>query len=312
MGVSVTVYYRGGPERRDELSATLARIRRRADALPPGRKLTVAEERVQKVEERIGDMDAKEADDTMRSKFHQDMRALVKSCSDAISGSVSVEYREPDGTTPGSLVWLFRGDPAGTDIVARLMGSAGLSAADSRVMGAVVSRHDFAPEDLDAVGCNRIRLAAEETARALWEEYGGKKADNQIGGGVHADERQVPLGVNRYGVVRAAARAVAGIRRAAEGRGRPPRRAGGLCVGSGEWLTPPAEIVLWIRETMKWINREGRTDRDELEAQIGARVGNEPPRDADLFDQTALAIAGMSHGQLDGETLAPMNRKKEE
>lgn len=310
MGVSVTVYYKGGPERRGELSETLARIRRRAAALPDGRKLTVAEERAKKVSERIGEMDAEEADDTMRSKFHQDMRALAKSCSDAISGSVSVEYREPDGTTPGSLVWLFRDGSDGTDIVARLMGSAGLSAADSRVMGAVASRHDFALEDLSAAGCNRIRLAAEATARALREEYGGKKADNQIGGGVHADERQVPLGANRYGAVRAAARAVAGVRRAAEGRGRPHRRPGGLRVGSGEWLTPAAELVLWIRETMKWINREGRTDRDELEAQIGARVGNEPSRDADLFDQAARAIAGMSHGQFDGETLAPM--KKEE
>lgn len=82
-------------------------------------------------------------------------------------------------------------------------------------------------------------------------------------------------------------------------------------MGSGEWLTPDAELVLWIRETMKWINREGRTARDELEAQIGARVGNEPPRDADLFDQTARAIVGISHGRLDGDTLAPMNKEEE-
>ncbi len=298
MGVSVTVYYKGGPERRGELSETLARIRRRAEALPDGRKLTVSEERAEKVAERIDEMDANEADDSMRSKFHQDMRALAKSCSDAISGSVSVEYREPDETTPGSLVWLFRADPVGTDTVARLMGPAGLSAADSSVIGAVVSRHDFAMGDLDAAGCNRIRLAAEETARALREEYCGKKADNEIGGGVHADERQVPPnGVNQYGVARAATLASAGVRGAGDGRGSPPRRAGGLHVGFGEWLTPEAETVLWIRETMKWINREGRTDRDELEAQIGARVGNDPASDAALFDQTARAIEGVSSAQ---------------
>lgn len=314
MGVSVTIYYKGGPERKGELSETLDRIRRRADALPSGRKLTAAEERAKKVEDRIGELDAEEADSVMRSKFHQDMRAMARSCSDAISRSVSVEYREPDETTPGSLVWLFRGDRAAPDTVTRIMESAGLRETGSHVMGAVASRHDFALDDLDAAGCNRIRLAAEETARALWEEYRGKKTGDQVGGGIHADERQVPLGEARqYGAVRAAARAVAGagVGRAGEGRGCAPWRAGGLHVGSGEWLTPGAELVLWIRETMKWINREGSTARDELEAQIGARVGNDPSRDAGLFDQTARAIVGAAHARFDGEALAPMKKKEE-
>lgn len=83
-------------------------------------------------------------------------------------------------------------------------------------------------------------------------------------------------------------------------------------MGSGEWLTPDAELVLWIRETMKWISREGSTARDELEAQIGARVGNEPSRDTGLFDQTARAIVGVAHGQFDGEALSPMKKNKEE
>lgn len=311
MGVSVTVYYKGGPERRDELSQTLARIRRRIDALTEGRKLTVAEERAGKVVDRIKEMDASATSDAMQSKFHQDMRALVASCSDAIPGSVSVEYREPDATTPGSLVWLFRGDRNGTDTVGRAMEAAGLHRTDSRTLGAVAARYDFAMGDLDAAGCNRIRLATEEAARALWEEYGGKKAEHQIGGSVHADERQVPSkGINPYGVIRAAARAVAGVRRAGEGRGWTSRRAGGLRLGSGEWLTPDAELVIWMRETMKWINREGQTDRDELEAQIGARVGNEPSGDTALFDQTARAITEASLGRFDGESLTPMKEEE--
>ena len=75
-------------------------------------------------------------------------------------------------------------------------------------------------------------------------------------------------------------------------------------------MTPDAELVLWIRETMKWISREGREDRDELEAQIGARVGSKPSRDADLFDQTVRAIIGASLGRFDGEALAPMKEEK--
>lgn len=311
MAVSVIVYYKGGLDRRDELSETLARVRRRADALPAGRKLTVAEERIGKVEERIEEMDTGEADAAMRSKFHQDMRAMVKSCSVAISGSVTVEYREPDETTSGSLVWLFRGNTAGAGIAARIMGDAGLKETDSHIMGAIVSRHDFALNDLNAAGCNRIRLAVEKAARALREEYRGEKASDKVGGCVHADERQVSFGgTSQYGAVRAAAIAIVRVRRAGEGRRLALGRAGGLHMGSGEWLTPGAEIALWIRETTKWINREGRVARDELEAQIGARVGNEPSRDAGLFDQTARAIAGAAHGRFDGEALEP--KKKEE
>ena len=311
MSVLVTVYYKGSSERKDELSETLIRIRRRASELPGGRKLMVAEERIGKVAERIEEMDARAADDAMQSKFHQDMRALVRSCSVAISGSVSVEYREPDDTTPGSLVWLFRRGYDGTNVVSRFMEAAGLHRSDSQTFGAVSARHDFALKDLDAAGCNRIRLATEEAARALWEEYGGKKADNQVRGCIHADERQIPSeGVNQYGVIRAAVRAVAGAHRAGVGRGWAPRCARGLHLGSGEWLTPDAELVLWIRETMKWISREGREDRDELEAQIGARVGSKPSRDADLFDQTVRAIIGASLGRFDGEALAPMKEEK--
>jgi len=222
VGVSVTVYYKGGPERADELSDTLARIRRRAAALPDGRKLDVAKERIGKVEERIKD-----------------------------------------------------------DL-----------------------------DNLTASGCNRIRLATENAARALLEEYRGEKASDQIGGCFHSDERQIPFeGARQYGAVRAAFLAVAGVRRAGEGRGLAPRSAGGLRVGSGEWLTPSAESALWTRETMKWINREGRTDRGELEAQIGARVGNEPSRDAALFGHASNAIVGASCGKFDGEAVEPMKEE---
>jgi len=312
VAVSVTVYYKGGPERKLELSNTLSRIHRRAAALSPGRKLTAVKERIKKVQERIGDMDTKEADDAMRAKFHQDMRALTRSCSAAMHAAVSVEYREPDATTPGSLVWLFRGEKPAISLVSSFMESAGMQAVDSYVMGAVASRHDFVMEDLDAIGCNRIRLATEDAARALREEYDGEKASDQIGGCVHADEQQVLVadGVNHYGVIHAAARAVAGFRSAREGRGCASRCAVGLCVGSGEWLTSDAETTLWIRETMKWINREGSTDRDELEAEIGARVGNEPSKDAALFDQAVRAIVGAARGRFDGESLAPMKIKK--
>lgn len=77
-------------------------------------------------------------------------------------------------------------------------------------------------------------------------------------------------------------------------------------VRGAEWLTFEAELILWIREAMKWINREGPTGREEIEAEIGARAASDPSRDAELFDSTVSAVVGAGMAAFDGETLSPL------
>jgi hypothetical protein len=318
MPVSVLVYYRDADGRADELGRSLSRVRRRAGMLArgdeSGPKLEACERRAEKLEELIGGADAEEIDSKMRAKFHKDMADLCRSCSAAIAPA-GVSYDEPSDA-PGAVAWR----PASTrETVAGMMAEAGLREAPA----AEAARFEFDARQLDASGCNRIRQAVEAAARRLWEEAGhGQEAEDAVAGRVHADEREtnvresvpgvVPVATH-YGAFRAARWILAGVVRAARGttagggRGWAARRAGGLHVGrDAEWMTPEAELVLWIREAMKWINREGPTGRDEIEAEIGARVANDPSRDAELFDSTVSAVVGAGTAAFDGETLSPV------
>jgi hypothetical protein len=74
-------------------------------------------------------------------------------------------------------------------------------------------------------------------------------------------------------------------------------------VARDEWLTPEAVLILWIREAMKWIIREGPAGREEIEAEIGARAASDPSRDAELFDGTVSAGVGAGMAAFDGEML---------
>ena len=80
----------------------------------------------------------------------------------------------------------------------------------------------------------------------------------------------------------------------------------------GQWLSPEAELILWIRETMKWINREGPSGRSEIESEIGARVANDPSRDAILFDQAVSAVVSAGSASFDGTTVSPAGAEKRE
>jgi hypothetical protein len=320
MPVSVLVYYRDADGRADELGRSLSRVRRRAEMLarggePPGPKLEACERRAEKLEELIGDADAEEIDSKMRAKFHKDMADLCRSCSAAIAPA-GVSYDEP-ADAPGAVAWR----PTSTrETVAGMMAGAGLREAPA----ADAARFEFDARQLDASGCNRIRQAVEAAARRLWEEAKhGQEAEDAVAGCVHADERKTNereavsrvfrAAATHYGAFRAAHGIFAGAVRAAGGtsagcgRGWAARRAGGLHVGrDAEWMTPEAELVLWIREAMKWINREGPTGRNEIEAEIGARVANDPSRDAELFDSTVSAVVGAGTAAFDGETLSPV------
>lgn len=82
---------------------------------------------------------------------------------------------------------------------------------------------------------------------------------------------------------------------------------------SGEgWLTPESELVLWTREAVKWIKREGSTGRDELEAQVGARVANDPSRDAELFAGMVSVVSSAGVVAFDGNTVSPLGNKEAE
>ena len=305
MPVAVLVYYRDADGRADELGRALSRVRRRAGMLPPGPKLDACERRAEKLEELIGEADAEEIDSKMRAKFHKDMADLCKSCSVAVA-PVAVSYDEP-ADAPGAVAWR----PASArETVAGLMARAGLR----EVPTAEAARYEFDAGQLDASGCNRIRQAVEAAARRLWEVGDGQKAKGIVAGGVHADERETGETVFRavpasphYGALRAALWISTGAARgtlAGGGRGWAARRARGLHVArDAEWLTPEAELILWIREAMKWINREGPAGRDEIEAEIGARAANDPSRDAELFDSTVSAVVGAGMAAFDGEML---------
>jgi hypothetical protein len=311
MPVSVLVYYRDADGRADELGRALSRVRRRAGMLPPGPKLEACGRRAEKLEELIGGADAEEIDSRMRAKFHKDMADLCRSCSAAIAPA-GVSYDEPAGA-PGAVSWR----PASVrGAVSGLMARAGLREAPA----AGAARWEFDAGQLDASGCNRIRLAVEAAARRLWGAGDGQEAEDAVAGRVHADEREADgrgavfqaAPAAHYGAFRAALGVLAGVARAARwapaggGRGRAARRARGLHVArDAEWLTPEAELILWIRETMKWINREGPAGRGEIEAEIGARAANDPSRDAELFDSAASAVAGAGMATFDGDALSP-------
>ena len=302
MPVSVTVYYRDIGDREAELDETLARINRRISMLGPGKKLDAAKERAEKVEARIRELGGdSESDDKMRAKFRKDMSDLAESIRTVIAPA-SLRM-EDDG-----LVWDLAGAPeAALDV----MRPSGMRAVHSE---GGLHRYEFDPDALDAEACNRIRQAAEAVARTLWEAH-GQETENRVGGRVHADEPEVPGGTRRRGrAAGAAARILArGDVVAGAGRGRLPRGAGGLRLGSeGQWLSPEAELILWIRETMKWINREGPSGRSEIESEIGARVANDPSRDAILFDQAVSAVVSAGSASFDGTTVSPAGAEKRE
>jgi len=304
MPVSVTVYYRDVGDRESDLEETLVRLNRRISMLEPGLKLDAAKERAEKVESRIRELsDEEEPDEKMRAKFRKDMTDLAETCRAAVSPS---SFRL-DGD---ALVWEFGGTPE-ADAISDLMQSAGMRATESDGDSA---RFEFDADALDAESCNRIRLATEEAARILWEASGGQKANDRVGRGVHADEPEVP-GAGRSGrasgiAARILARGAVGAR---AGRGRIPWRAGGLRLGSdGRWLEPEAELILWIRELMKWVNREGTSGRDEVEAQVGARVANDPARDSVLFEQAVAAAVGAGSAAFDGTAVSPTRKEEEE
>ena len=311
MPVSVLVYYRDADGRADELGRALARVRRRAGMLPPGRKLEACGRRADKLEELIGEADMEEIDSKMRAKFNKDMADLCRSCS-AVVAPAGVSYDEP-ADAPGAVVWR---SVSAREAVADLMLGAGMR----EVPTAEAVRYEFDAGQLDASGCNRIRQAVEAAARRLLEVENGQETKGVFAGGVHADERKAIFRVQataHYGAFRAARRVLARAARArgalaGGGRGWAARRAGGLHVASdAEWLTPEAELILWIREAMKWINREGPSGREEIEAEVGARAANDPSRDAELFDSTVPAVAGAGMAAFDGETLSPVREVRE-
>lgn len=312
MPVSVTIYYRGGEDGRGELAATLGRIRRRIGMLTAGRRLEVAEQREKKVAERIEKHDADKADRVMLDEFNRDMRDLSRTCYDAVAAPASFHFRED----PASVVWVFRGRTPIRNDIDRLMSDAGYVGEPESLGSLEVVRYPCGgsdPRRPDA--CNRIRSAVEAAARFLWEVYGGKETVDPAG--EHAAERKIGsvAKVGRcYGAVRIAGAILArtgaeagsggtGDARAGGGRGQSSGIAGGLCLAAERWLGPEAEMILWIRETIKWLKREGATERDEIEAQIGARVGNDPKRDMILFKQTVAAITASGVAYYDGSIL---------
>ena len=305
MPVSVTVYYRDAGDRESDLEETLARLNRRISMLEPGAKLEAAKERAEKVESRIRELsNEEEPDENMRAKFRKDMADLAETCRPAISPS---SFRL-DGD---ALIWELNG-ATGAGEIADLMQSAGMRVAEP---ARDPLRFEFDADALDAEACNRIRLATEEAARILWEASGGQKANNRVGRGVHADEPEVPGAAGRLGRASGvAARILArGAVDARTGRGRIPWRAGGLRLGSdGRWLEPEAELILWIRELMKWVNREGASGRDEIEAQVGARVANDPARDSALFEQAVAAAVGAGSAAFDGTAVSPTRKEEED
>lgn len=307
MPVFVTVYYRDTGDREADLKETLARLGRRISMLEPGAKLDAAKDRVEKVELRIRELGESEVDEKMRAKFRKDMADLAESCRAAV-GPASFRYDDDD---EDAIIWDFSGAPE-KDKISELMQSVGMHETQS---GEDSTRFEFSGE-LTAELCNRIRLAVEAAARILWEAH-GQETENRDERSVYADEPEIPRraweGV-RQGAAEVAARILAcEVVGARAGRGWLPRRAGGLHLGSdGRWLEPEAELILWIRELMKWINREGRSSRDEIEEQIGAMVANDPTRDRVLFEQAIGAVVGAEAAAFDGTTVSTTVKKEDE
>ena len=71
-----------------------------------------------------------------------------------------------------------------------------------------------------------------------------------------------------------------------------------------QWLDPDMESSLWVRETIKWLQREGATDKGDIEAEVGARVANDPDRDSELFNATVRALRDSGVARFDGRELS--------
>ena len=71
-----------------------------------------------------------------------------------------------------------------------------------------------------------------------------------------------------------------------------------------QWLDPDMESNLWVRETIKWLQREGATDKGDIEAEVGARTANDPGRDSELFNATVKALRDSGVARFDGRKLS--------
>ena len=71
-----------------------------------------------------------------------------------------------------------------------------------------------------------------------------------------------------------------------------------------QWLNPDMESSLWVRETVKWLQREGTADKGSIEAEVGARVANDPDRDSELFNATVRALRDSGVARFDGRKLS--------
>lgn len=311
MPVLVTVYYRDGKERHGEMEAQAARLDRRIDLLGRGRKLEAALERAENLEEHLDDMDVEEATEKMRNKFYQDMGGLAKSCRAALAGVASLLFRSPGNDGRGRIVWRFRNPAMEAErVIDTLMRRAGLR----RVGGKIWVQYEYSENDLAGSGaCNAIRLATEAAARIISEVYNATQAsDTQCSHTDHGEVlREAEGEADPYLAVRTAALVLAGVRR--QRRGRTGGAGGGLHMAVAQWLDPDVESSLWVRETIKWLQREGVTDKGDIEAEVGARVANNPDRDSELFNATIKALRDSGVARFDGRKLSlSLPRKKGE
>ena len=308
MPVLVTVYYRDGKDRRSEMEAQAARLGRRIDLLNRGRKLEAALERAGHLDEHLDDMDVEEAAEKMRKKFYQDMGGLSKSCRAALAGAASLLFRSPGSDGRGRIVWKFRSPVREVEqVIDALMRRAGLG----RSGGKIWAGYEYNEDDLAESGaCNAIRLATEAAARIISEVYNATQTiDAQHSHADHGEVlREAEGEADPYLAARTAAIVLAGVRR--QGRGRTGGEGGGLRMAVAQWLGPDMESSLWVRETIKWLQREGAAGRDDIEAEVGARVANDPDRDSELFNATVKALRDSGVARFDGRMLSLSLSKK--
>lgn len=302
MPVLVTVYYRDGKDRRGEMETQAARLDRRIGLLDQGGKLEAALERAEHLGEHLDEMDVEEATEKMRTKFYQDMGGLAKSCRAALAGAASLLFRSPGSDGCGRIIWKFR-SPAleAKQVIDALMRRAGLRQVSDKLW----VQYEYNENDLAGSGaCNAIRLATEAAARIISEIYNATQTiDAQCSHTNHGEALREAQGeADPYHAARTAALILAGVRR--KGRGRAGMGDGGLRMAVAQWLGPDMESDLWVRETIKWLQREGATDKGDIEAEIGARVANDPDRDSELFNATVRALRDSGVARFDGRKLS--------
>lgn len=302
MPVLVTVYYRDGKDRRGEMEIQAARLDRRIGLLDQGSKLEAAQERAEHLGEHLDDIDVEEATEKMRSKFYQDMSGLAKSCRAALTGAASLLFRRPGDDGRGRIMWKFRSPTREAErVIGVLMRNAGLR----QVGGKTWAQYEYHENNLAGSGaCNSIRLATEAAARIISEIYNATQTiDAQYSHANHGETlREAQREADPYHATKAAALILAGVRR--KGRGRARMGDGGLHMAVAQWLGPDMELDLWVRETIKWLQREGATDRGTIEAEVGARAANDPERDSELFNATVKALRDSGVARFDDRELS--------